>query len=315
MLAEQLVVLRHFRAVLDLRRPGLKRGHAISQPPNFLQQHVPLFGGPWCWARLGGRGRSRAGRNNRSGLAAVGFLSRSFVGCPGRSCNEDRRAGEQSLAHLSPPAAVCDPVFGPKMMPVTRGNSLSFLRKPLILDPKFLGLALRGNWRRVLGSWTFAMVLRPIPDGWHPPSCFRCCLHRWPAMSSGWSNSGGPRCARRKSSIVRKAISSAACLDCWRYCWRSASAWRSTAIEERRHLVVQEANAIGTAYLRTQMLDEPHRSRLSGCWSNYTDNRIDLAAAIAPAAGCRCSRATIRLLTDIWAAVSGVAGIRTARTA
>ena len=33
--------------------------------------------------------------------------------------------------------------------------------------------------------------------------------------------------------------------------------------EERRHLVIQEANAIGTAYLRTQLLDEPHRGRLS----------------------------------------------------
>ena len=52
--------------------------------------------------------------------------------------------------------------------------------------------------------------------------------------------------------------------------------------DERRHLVVQEANAIGTAYLRTQMLDEPHRSRLSGLLVNYTDNRIKLAN-IAPA--------------------------------
>ena len=33
--------------------------------------------------------------------------------------------------------------------------------------------------------------------------------------------------------------------------------------EERRHLVIQEANAIGTAYLRTQLLDEPHRAQLS----------------------------------------------------
>ena len=46
--------------------------------------------------------------------------------------------------------------------------------------------------------------------------------------------------------------------------------------EERRHLVIQEANAIGTAYLRSQLLDEPHRARLSGLLVDYTDNRIAL---------------------------------------
>ena len=34
--------------------------------------------------------------------------------------------------------------------------------------------------------------------------------------------------------------------------------------ETRRELVLADANAIGTAYLRVQLLDEPHRSRLSG---------------------------------------------------
>jgi hypothetical protein len=73
--------------------------------------------------------------------------------------------------------------------------------------------------------------------------------------------------------------------------------------DERRHLVVKEANAIGTAYLRTQMLDEPHRSRLSGLLVNYTDNRIKLAG-IAPAQLEAQMAINDRLLTDIWAAVS-----------
>ena len=73
--------------------------------------------------------------------------------------------------------------------------------------------------------------------------------------------------------------------------------------DERRHLVVQEANAIGTAYLRTQLLDEPHRSRLSRLLVNYTDNRIKLATI--PAARLDAQLAiNDRLLTDIWAAVS-----------
>ena len=73
--------------------------------------------------------------------------------------------------------------------------------------------------------------------------------------------------------------------------------------EERRHLVVQEANAIGTAYLRAQMLDEPHRSRLSGLLVEYTDNRIELASA-SPGAGKPLVARNDRLLTDIWAAVT-----------
>jgi len=73
--------------------------------------------------------------------------------------------------------------------------------------------------------------------------------------------------------------------------------------DERRHLVVQEANAIGTAYLRTQMLDEPHRSRLSGLLVDYTDSRIRLAG-IPPADMKSQLAVNDRLLTDIWAAVS-----------
>ena len=73
--------------------------------------------------------------------------------------------------------------------------------------------------------------------------------------------------------------------------------------DERRHLVVQEANAIGTAYLRSQMLDEPHRSRLSGLLVNYTDNRIKLAN-IAPAQLNAQLAINDKMLTDIWSAVT-----------
>ena len=73
--------------------------------------------------------------------------------------------------------------------------------------------------------------------------------------------------------------------------------------EERRHLVVQEANAIGTAYLRAQLLDEPHRSRLSKLLVDYTDTRIELATA-APDKGEPYLTKNDRLLTDIWAAVT-----------
>ena len=73
--------------------------------------------------------------------------------------------------------------------------------------------------------------------------------------------------------------------------------------EERRHLVIQEANAIGTAYLRTQLLDEPHRGRLSGLLVAYTDNRIALGTG-NHAGLDRQLAINDRLLTDIWAAVT-----------
>ena len=71
--------------------------------------------------------------------------------------------------------------------------------------------------------------------------------------------------------------------------------------ETRRELVTKEANAIGTSYLRAQMLDEPHRSRLTGLLVAYTDNRIKLAAAEDQSAYLATND---RLLTQIWAAVS-----------
>ncbi|HEY4030547.1 MAG TPA: hypothetical protein VGM25_09410 [Caulobacteraceae bacterium] len=44
--------------------------------------------------------------------------------------------------------------------------------------------------------------------------------------------------------------------------------------EARRALVVQEANAIDTAWLRTQLLDEPYRGEASGLLKQYADARL-----------------------------------------
>jgi hypothetical protein len=71
--------------------------------------------------------------------------------------------------------------------------------------------------------------------------------------------------------------------------------------ETRRELVIKEANAIGTSYLRAQMLDEPHRSRLTGLLVAYTENRIKLATAEDQSAYLTTND---HLLTQIWSAVS-----------
>ena len=73
--------------------------------------------------------------------------------------------------------------------------------------------------------------------------------------------------------------------------------------EERRHLVIQEANAIGTSYLRAQLLDEPHRTRLSQLLVQYTDNRIALANS-QPDQNAKLIAGNDLLLTEIWAGVT-----------
>jgi hypothetical protein len=69
--------------------------------------------------------------------------------------------------------------------------------------------------------------------------------------------------------------------------------------------VLQSANAIGTTYLRAQLLDEPHRSRISNILVAYTDNVIVLAQ-LQP--GDRRGPALLArddaLLTDLWAATA-----------
>ena len=45
--------------------------------------------------------------------------------------------------------------------------------------------------------------------------------------------------------------------------------------DQRKQLVVQEANAIGTTYLRSGLLPEPDRSAVAGLLRSYVDARLD----------------------------------------
>jgi hypothetical protein len=73
--------------------------------------------------------------------------------------------------------------------------------------------------------------------------------------------------------------------------------------ETRRGLVLEEANAIGTAYLRTQLLEAPHRERIAGLLVDYVDNRLVLAHA-DPGAIAPLVQKNDRMITDLWAATS-----------
>jgi hypothetical protein len=47
--------------------------------------------------------------------------------------------------------------------------------------------------------------------------------------------------------------------------------------ENRKQSVVEESNAIGTAYLRTELLPEPQRTATADLFRQYTDVRLELA--------------------------------------
>lgn len=82
----------------------------------------------------------------------------------------------------------------------------------------------------------------------------------------------------------------------------------ATRFIERQDLIVQEANAIGTAYLRADVLDEPQRSELRQSLKHYVARVIAISSQFRP--GLRLDwRTEIGQLHDrIWkAASSGVA--------
>lgn len=72
--------------------------------------------------------------------------------------------------------------------------------------------------------------------------------------------------------------------------------------ETRRTLVLEEANALGTAYLRTQLLPEPHRARLTALLTSYLDNRIALGDS--PPDQVERFKVNDQLLADLWAATA-----------
>ena len=53
----------------------------------------------------------------------------------------------------------------------------------------------------------------------------------------------------------------------------------ASRFESRKLIVVNEANAIGTAYLRARLLQEPQRQQLEACLRRYVDVWLELCAA------------------------------------
>jgi hypothetical protein len=72
--------------------------------------------------------------------------------------------------------------------------------------------------------------------------------------------------------------------------------------DQRRQLVLQEANAIGTAYLRTELVPEPHSSELRKILREYTADRIEaVKTGNVEAALSRAAEAHRRLWNEVTA--------------
>lgn len=72
--------------------------------------------------------------------------------------------------------------------------------------------------------------------------------------------------------------------------------------ETRRALVLEEANAIGTAWLRSQLLEEPHRTRIGDLLVAYAGNRLVLSQASSPDEVRPLMAVNDTLVADLWAA-------------
>jgi hypothetical protein len=76
---------------------------------------------------------------------------------------------------------------------------------------------------------------------------------------------------------------------------------------ERQDLIVAEANAIGTAFLRADLLDEPHRSQLRAALARYTERRLEISSRLRGGIEPGALQEVERMHAQIWsAAVAGV---------
>ena len=73
---------------------------------------------------------------------------------------------------------------------------------------------------------------------------------------------------------------------------------------ERQDLIVQEANAIGTAYLRADMLDDPYRSALREQLSRYLEHRIKASERLRDGVTPQIQAEVARFHDAIWKAAS-----------
>jgi hypothetical protein len=82
--------------------------------------------------------------------------------------------------------------------------------------------------------------------------------------------------------------------------------------DARQSLVIEEANAIGTAYLRTQLLSEPTRTQAADLLSRYLDARLYYLSIKDPDALAVPGRAVDELQRQVWSTTERLEDVPTA---
>jgi hypothetical protein len=79
----------------------------------------------------------------------------------------------------------------------------------------------------------------------------------------------------------------------------------ASRFDERRVLIVEEVNAVGTAWMRLEMLADPARQQLQELFRAYLDSRIETYRKLPDLEACQAElRRTSELQNRIWAAAT-----------
>ena len=78
----------------------------------------------------------------------------------------------------------------------------------------------------------------------------------------------------------------------------------ASRFDERRHTILQDANAIGTTYLRAGLLPEPHRTEARRSLREYVDVRLE---GVQPEKLNQAMSRSVELHTQMWSQATAVA--------
>lgn len=81
----------------------------------------------------------------------------------------------------------------------------------------------------------------------------------------------------------------------------------ATRFEERRHVILDEANAIGTAYLRTDLIPEPARSEARHLLRTYAEMRLDAVQSGEISRFFEVQEQSTEIQNKLWAAATALA--------
>ena len=94
---------------------------------------------------------------------------------------------------------------------------------------------------------------------------------------------------------------------CWACCWEFTFANGISHLDQRRVLIIQESNAIGTAYLRLDLLPADQQQEMRNLFRQYLDARLGVYEKLSDlAAAAEDLQHAAQLQQEIWSyAIAG----------